>query len=583
MLRILKIFFGNRDSRPVLVLFCLLLAGLAEAIGVSTLLPAAAAIAGAETGGTSQLGSLIKSSIRSIGLQPTLGNLVLFVAGFMVIKSALAFAALSYAGIAAARVSISLRRRLIAAIFDARWGFYVEQRGGKFANAISNDAGRAGDAYLMSAQVMAFIVQAAAYAIVAAAINWRLAILGVSASLVVAIIMRQLIRIARRAGYKQTDRTAELTVYMMDMLTNIKPLKSMQRYESMLEAISRILKRLKRALIARELSKAGLVQGGDVLVATLVGAGLYFASTVWNATLPELVVSGVVFFQVISIVSKLQKLLQQSVQVESAYIRTEELIKQAEANREPAAGKAAPVTGDSCRFEHVFFSHGDTAVISNATFEIPARAITVLSGPSGAGKTTVIDLLIGLYAPDSGRIMIGETPLEDVDLKAWRRGIGYVPQELSLFHASIRDNITFGDPAIADGDVLAALEQAGAADFVAKLPHGLDTDVGEMGGKLSGGQRQRISLARALATKPQVLILDEVTSALDPATEAEIVGNIAALAGRYTIIAITHRPAWTAIANRLYDVVRGRVIPGRKRPIRRPAARKNSGRKRSRD
>ncbi|MGQ0486440.1 MAG: ABC transporter ATP-binding protein [Hyphomicrobiales bacterium] len=561
----------------------MLLAGLAEAVGISTLLPAAATIAGAETGGTSQLGSLIKSSISSIGLQPTLGNLVLFVAGFMVIKSVLAFAALSYAGIAAARVSISLRRRLIAAIFDARWGFFVEQRGGKFANAISNDAGRAGDAYLMSAQLVAFVVQMAAYAIVAAAINWRLAMLGLSAGIVVATIMRQLIRISRRAGYKQTDRTAALTVYMMDMLTNIKPLKSMQRHESMLAAISRILKRLKRALIARELSKAGLVQGGDALVVVLVGAGIYIASTLWNATLPELVVSGVVFFQIISIVSKLQKLLQQSVQVESAYIRTEELIRQAESNREAAAGKAAPRIGDSCRFEHVFFSHGNTAVISDATFEIPARAITVLNGPSGAGKTTIIDLLIGLNRAGKGRILIGSTPIDDVDINAWRKMIGYVPQELSLFHASIRDNITLSDPAIGDADVMTALEQAGAADFVAKLPQGLDTDVGEMGGKLSGGQRQRISLARALATKPQVLILDEVTSALDPATEAEIVENIASLRGRYTIVAITHRPAWTAIANRLYNVARGRVIPGRKHPAGRPVARKNSGRKRSRN
>ena len=184
---------------------------------------------------------------------------------------------------------------------------------------------------------------------------------------------------------------------------------------------------------------------------------------------------------------------------------------------------------------------------------------STLSGPSGAGKTTIIDLLIGLYSPSGGKIMIGSRPIEQIDTKAWRKRIGYVPQELSLLHESVRTNISLGDTSISDTDILDAIEKAGAGEFLRSLPDGLDTNVGEMGGKLSGGQRQRISLARALVGNPAVLILDEVTSALDPATEAEIIRNIAALGGDYTIIAITHRPAWTEVADSLYHVSRGQV------------------------
>jgi ATP-binding cassette subfamily C protein len=195
------------------------------------------------------------------------------------------------------------------------------------------------------------------------------------------------------------------------------------------------------------------------------------------------------------------------------------------------------------------------------TFEIPARQITVLQGPSGTGKTTIIDLLCGLHSPDSGRITIDGVDLNDIDMSAWRRMIGYVPQELSLLHGSIRENVTLGDETISDERVLDALAQAGASEFVNSLPDGLSTDVGSMGGKLSGGQRQRISIARALVIEPAMLILDEVTSALDPETEAEICRNIAALGGRYTIVSITHRAAWSQIANRLYLVSAGRVSP----------------------
>lgn len=559
MRKVLGIFFGADETRPLLVLFCLLLAGAAEVASIGTLLPAATSIAGGESQGSSQLNATVRTLIGNIGLTPSLGTLIALVAGFMMLKSLLSFAALTYAGISAARVSIMLRRRLIAAIFDARWSFYADQSGGRFANAVSNDAGRAGDAYLLAAQVVSYSVQAFVYALIAVVIDWRLALLGLSAGALVAFVMGGFIRISRRAGYKQTDRTRDLTVIMVDMLGNIKALKTMSRHRFILGNLTQTLRRLKRSLVMRELSRQGLLQGSDVMIAVLIGLSVYLAHSLWRTPLPELLVSGIVFYQLLAITTKLQKFLQQSVQIESAYLRTMNLIELAVQNREARPGKEPPAPGASCRFEHVTFAHGDVPVVSNASLEIPAKSITVLKGPSGSGKTTIIDLLIGLHEPQSGRILIGSAPIDRIDIEAWRRKIGYVPQELRLLHASIRDNITLGDPAVSDGDIAAALAQVDAASFVAALPNGLDTDVGEMGGKLSGGQRQRISLARALVTKPEVLILDEVTSALDPATEMAIVENIAGLAGRYTIIAITHRPAWTAIADRLYEVSGGRV------------------------
>lgn len=224
------------------------------------------------------------------------------------------------------------------------------------------------------------------------------------------------------------------------------------------------------------------------------------------------------------------------------------------------SGKLAVDIDGDCRFIGVSFAHGDKEVLKAVDLEIPAKGITVLKGPSGAGKTTIIDLLIGLHRPSSGTIMFGNTPLSEVDLLQFRRRIGYVPQELNLLHSTIRQNITLGDTEITDDAVLKALELAGASSFIKGLPAGLDTNVGEMGGKLSGGQRQRISLARALVKNPAILILDEVTSALDPATEAEIIRNIADLSRRYTIIVITHHETWASIADRLYEVRDGQAV-----------------------
>ena len=559
MKQVFSIFFKAEDTRPFWVLICLLIGGVAEAASISTLLPAVTSIAGGDVAGSSYLNAQIRSIVSSLGITPNLGNLILLVVGLMVFKSALSFGALSYAGVSAARVSNALRRRLIASIFEARWRFYADQSGGRFANAISNDCTRAGNAYVVASQIVSFSVQSVSYTAVALLIDWRIALVGLLVGSVVALLMNSLVTITRRAGFKQTDRTSDLTVYMVDMLNNIKPLKTMQRYDALLGNLAKTLRRLKRTLITREFARSGLNEGSDAILAVVLGAGVYLAHDNLDTPLPELAISGVIFYQIIQCLSKLQKFLVTSAQVESAYVRTEQLITLAESQKEPAGGTATPDIGKSCRFENVSFSHDRTVVLRHVNIEFASRGLTVLSGPSGAGKTTIIDLLIGLYSPSEGKIMIGSRPIEQVDTKAWRKKIGYVPQELSLLHESVRTNISLGDTSISDTDILDAIEKAGAGEFLRSLPDGLDTNVGEMGGKLSGGQRQRISLARALVGNPAVLILDEVTSALDPATEAEIIRNIAALGGDYTIIAITHRPAWTEVADSLYLVSGGHV------------------------
>lgn len=560
MRTIFKIFFYARDTKPWLVLTCLIVGGIAEIASISTLLPAVTSMSGGDTDNSSGLNGVVREFISALGLSPTLGIMLSLVCIFMIVKGSLSFFALTYAGIAAARVATDFRRRLIAALFSARWTFYSDQSRGRFANTIANDAGRAGDAYVHAARVVAYSVQAAGYMLVALMVDWKLALGGVACGAIVTGALSSLVAMSRKAGDRQTGRTADLTIHAVDMLGNIKPLKTMDRWSVSLDAMTHALTRLQRSLVKREIAKQGMLQGGDALIVMVIALSIYMAHNIWEVPLPELIVSGIVFFQLISIVQKLQRFLQNSVQLESAYLRSEELIAEADSNKESWPGKALPQTNTGFEFQNVIFSHGDRLVIDDMSLTIPSGKITVFMGPSGAGKTTIVDLLIGLYKADSGRVLIGNTPIEEVDIREWRKKIGYVPQELTLLHNSIRENITLGDPEISDEAIWAALDQVNARSFVEEHPDGLDSIVGETGGKLSGGQRQRISIARALATKPEVLVLDEVTSALDPETEATIVKNIQALRGKYTIIAITHRPAWTEIADTLFEVTKGKVL-----------------------
>ncbi len=555
MLQVFRIFFNAEKTKPWLVLLCLLLGGIAEAAGIGSILPVANAMINSSGGPTSPLELYLRAFLSSMGLTPTLEILLVMLASFLVLRSALLFTAATYTGMAGARVTINLRQRLIKALFNARWSFYSDQSGGSIANELSNNAGRAGDAYSYAALVTSMLFQIAAYVVAAFLINWRVAVAAMLGGLLVSTISGQLVRISRQTGKKITTRVAVFTSDMIDVMHNIKALKSMERYGPMVKRLDEKLRFIKRSLFRANFAKAGLTHGSDALIAIVISISAYLAHTYGNSTLPELTVMGVLFFQLIYSASRLQKNYQAATEIESAYYSVQDMITNAEAAQEPHDGTKHPQIKAGCSFQNVSFSHGKQLIVDSLSFNIPVNKITVLQGPSGAGKTTIIDLLIGFHHPQSGTIKIGDDDLESVDIRRWREQIGYVPQELVLFHDTIRANITLSDDTISDDAIKSSLISAGAPDLAQRLDH----DVGEMGGKLSGGQRQRISLARALVKNPKILILDEVTSALDPETEAAIVSNIANLKGAYTIIAITHRPAWTAIADKLYKVKAGRI------------------------
>ncbi|MEQ9125648.1 MAG: ABC transporter ATP-binding protein, partial [Alphaproteobacteria bacterium] len=419
MRTVFTIFLRAHGTRPWLVLICLLFAGLAEAAGIGTLLPVMTTISGEAAEAPAPITLAVQNAMRAIGLEPTIGPMIAMMAGFLVLKSILAFLALTYAGVTSTAVAIGMRRRLIAALFRARWRYYADQPRGRFANTIANDATRAGQAYLMAARVITYCIQGAAYVAVAVAVQWRLAALGLVAGLLVMGALGWLVRISRRAGDKQTGRTSDLTVQTVDMVSNAKPLKTMHRWQGPLGRIDQTMKRLRRSLIKRELARYALQHLSDAMIAVIIATTIYVAHTHLQMPLAELVVSGVVFFQLVNVISKMQKFLQQSAEMESAYVRTEALIAEAEAEREAWTGKAAPALGQGLALRGVSFAHGARPVLQDLDLDVPAGAVTVFMGPSGAGKTTIVDLLIGLYTADKGKVLIGGRSIEEIDIDVW--------------------------------------------------------------------------------------------------------------------------------------------------------------------
>ncbi len=195
---------------------------------------------------------------------------------------------------------------------------------------------------------------------------------------------------------------------------------------------------------------------------------------------------------------------------------------------------------------------------------LPRRGFLAVTGASGSGKSTLLDLVLGLLSASRGRILLDGVPLEEVDIEAWRGRIGLVLQESPIFHASVLDNIAWGEDAPDPEKAMEAARMAQCMEFIQALPQGMHSVVGQGGGRLSGGERQRLALARALYRDPWLLMLDEATSALDEAAEAKVLAALDRLKGRCAILMVTHRPGAVNMADKTIVLHRGRVAEIRK-------------------
>lgn len=394
--------------------------------------------------------------------------------------------------------------------------------------------------------------------------GWEFAVIIVVAVIAYALLTWAMTEWRVKLRRIMNEADTEVNARAVDVMANFETVKAFaaedretQRFDDAKSRYAGAATHSQQSLAALNAVQAAVMNGGLLAVA-LLGAWKALNGQLEVGDIAALTLMLMQVYQPLNILGwAYREIKQASVDLERLF---QTLRLRPEIEDAPGA-QDLDIDGGSVRFETVSFAHdGRARSVDGVDFEIPAGAFVGLAGPSGAGKSTLLRLLFRFYDPDSGRVLIDGQDISGVTQSSLRRNLGLVPQEVVLFNDTLRNNILYGRPD-ADEDALKdAVERAHLTAFVASLPDGLETRVGERGLKLSGGEKQRVGVARAILKNPPILILDEATSALDSETESEVQAALAEASRGRTTFAVAHRLSTIAKADLILVMEDGRLV-----------------------
>lgn len=536
----------------------------AEGTGLLLLIPLLGSLGLAvDEGPTSRLSRLIGQAFETAGIQPTLAAVLVI---FLLVTTAHAVlyrAHLLINPTLEQRFALALRRRLYAAIVSARWSFLVRRRSTELVHAVTTEVDRAGASAYQLLTLMTGCVVTAAYVVLAARMSAALTLLVAGLGLAMLASLRGRTRRSVDLGDSYAAANRRLFGLASESIAGLKVAKSLGAEMRGVRIFEEHATAMARAYLDLLRSFAQGKMRLDLTSAVVVSLLLYLAVDWLGLRGPGLLVLIFILARILPRVLSLQESAQAFVSGLPSFAAVLRTIEACEAETEPALVTGPrPVVSREIRLDGVTFQYAGPSApaIEEVTLTIPAGLITAIVGPSGAGKSTIADLLLGLLRPARGQLLVDGKPLDDAAIPAWRRSVGYVPQDSFLLHDTVRANLLWARPDATEAQMWDALERAAAADFVRARPEGLDTVVGDRGIQLSGGERQRLALARALLIEPVVLVLDEATSALDSVNEARILSAVHTLRHRITCVIITHRLSTIREADLIHVIEGGRLV-----------------------
>ena len=535
--------------------------GILGGIGINILIPIFSFIVNPEAVVTDPISKFIREVFLYFNIDFSLKFLLIFAVILFVVK-AIILSIFSYITVRIlAGYEEKTRSELFRIVLKTRWAHLLKQRLGHLETILITNIQYSQGLFSQVSSAIMVVTSLFAYTAVAFSISWKITLISFGLGGFSFLFLKPLIWRLRSMSYEQDKINRDLSHHINENVVGMKTVKAF----SASDAVSRIAENYFRRIKGLKIHTNVINNLTSILVEPISVIFIAFVFVISYKT------ANFDFASLIAVVYLIKQIFVYLQQLQTLFIglsTTMPFVRSLIEYEEAARGAQELATGDKpfifekeLSFEKVSFIYESKkeSVLNHLDFSIKKGEMIGVIGPSGAGKTTLVDILLRLFSPTSGDIFLDGVSCGEINLAGWRKNIGYVSQDVFLTNDSICNNIRFYNDTISDKDIEEATKMADIYDFIISLPDGFNANVGERGVLLSGGQKQRIAIARALARKPKLLIFDEATSSLDNESEVKIQNVIKKLKGKLTVIVIAHRLSTIAGADRIIAIRHSKI------------------------
>ena len=447
-------------------------------------------------------------------------------------------------------------------IFHARWEFFVSTTRGDLLNTFGREMENIGQAFRAVGRFGAEFLRMVFYLIIPLYISWKTTLVIITAGSVVGVAYWFLVPpLAYKLGQMSTRTGNKFQETLQESFGAAKIILGFGNHLQLLKKVDGEFENHIKAGIKKQVLGGSIPRIFEPLGWSIILMGLYLAIDKFNIPFAEASIFAYSLIRILPLAGSMATNKNWLISNYPSYVQLCQMNDMAQQTRQLTGKKVFSKFTKQIELKKIKYSYNlNEALFDNLNVVIKKGEMTALVGKSGAGKTTLIDLLLGFHEPQEGGVTLDGIPLFEYDVYSWRQRIGFVPQDTILFNTSIRENLLWANENATENDLIEACKIANAHNFIMDTADKYDTIVADRGIRLSGGQRQRIALARAIIRKPELLILDEATSALDNQSELLIQEAIEKIAKTTTVVVIAHRSSTIMKADKIYVLEQGRVV-----------------------